>query len=166
VVSCGVRLSEVGQSEFRKPQVVRSIRIAGSIFQSLVLLVPTTSVSVCGGCAGGRLLDFEATAKERFRPNPPWMGKEEAVKRTRFRVEQIVAVLKQADRVTSVADLLRHLGIAAQTFSRWQPCDAGLDSDQVRACQPLQDENATLKRLVADLSVDNVMRQDVLSKQF
>ena len=52
LVSCGVRLSEVGLSEIRKPQVARSIRVACSTFQSLVLLVPITRVSGCGGGAG------------------------------------------------------------------------------------------------------------------
>jgi len=88
------------------------------------------------------------------------------VKRTRFSVEQIVAVLKQAEMGTPVADLIRHLGIAEQTFYRWTQRYAGLESDQVRECKQLQDENAKLKRLVADLSLDNVMLQDVLSKKF
>jgi putative transposase len=48
------------------------------------------------------------------------MGKEDAVKRKRFRVEQIVAVLKQAEMGTPVSDLIRHLGIAEQTFYRWK----------------------------------------------
>lgn len=50
----------------------------------------------------------------------PGGGKEEAVKRKRFSVEQIVAVLKQAELGTPVVDLLRHLGIDEQTFSRWK----------------------------------------------
>ena len=94
------------------------------------------------------------------------MGKEDAVKRKRFSVEQIVAVLKQAELGTPVADLIRHLGIAEQTFSRWKKRYAGLESEQVREFNQLQDENAKLKRVVADLSLDKVMRQDVLSKQW
>lgn len=88
------------------------------------------------------------------------------MKRTRFSVEQIVAVLKQAEMGTPSADLIRHLGIAEQTFSRWKPRSGGLESEQVRECKQLQDENAKLKRLVADLSGDNVLLQDVRSKKF
>jgi len=86
------------------------------------------------------------------------------VKRTRFSVEQIVAILKQAEMGTPVADLIRHLGMAEQTFSRWKQRYAGLESEQVRECKQLQDEHTKLKRLVADLSLDNVMLQDVRSK--
>ena len=88
------------------------------------------------------------------------------MKRTRFSVEQIVAVLKQAELGTPVADLVRHLGIAEQTFYRWKRRYAGLESEQVRQFKPLQEENIKLKRLVADLSLDKVMLQDVLSKKF
>jgi putative transposase len=88
------------------------------------------------------------------------------VKRKRFSVEQIVAVLKQAEMGPPVADLIRHLGIAEQTFSRWKQRYAGLESEQVREFKQLQDENTKLKRLVADLSLDKVMLQDVLSKKF
>ena len=87
------------------------------------------------------------------------------MKRKRFSVEQIVAVLKQAEMGAPVADLIRHLGIAEQTFSRWKRRYAGLESEQVRQFKQLQEENAKLKRLVADLSLDNVMLQDVLTKQ-
>lgn len=88
------------------------------------------------------------------------------MKRTRFSVEQIVAGLKQAELGTPVADLVRHLGIAEQTFYRWKRRYAGLESEQVRQFKPLQEENIKLKRLVADLSLDKVMLQDVLSKKF
>jgi putative transposase len=94
------------------------------------------------------------------------MGKEDAVKRKRFSVEQIVAVLKQTEMGTPVSDLLCHLGIAEQTFCRWKQRYAGLESEQIREFKQLQDENTKLKRLVADLSLDKVMLQDVLSKKF
>ena len=88
------------------------------------------------------------------------------MKRNRVSVEQIVAVLKQAEMGAPVADLIRHLGIAEQTFYRWKQRYAGLESEQVRQFKQLQEENTKLKRLVADLSLDKVMRQDVLSKKF
>lgn len=88
------------------------------------------------------------------------------MKRKRFSVEQIVAVLKQAELGAPVADLIRHLGIAEQTFYRWKRRDAGLESEQVREFKQLQEENAKLKRLVADLSLDKVMLQDVFAKKW
>ncbi len=88
------------------------------------------------------------------------------MKRKRFSVEQIVAVLKQAEMGAPVADLIRHLGMAEQTFDRWKRRYAGLESEQVREFKQLQDENAKLKRLVADLSLDKVMLQDVLAKKW
>lgn len=87
------------------------------------------------------------------------------MKRKRFSVEQIVAVLKQAEMGAPVADLIRHLGIVEQTFYRWKRRYAGLESEQVRQFKQLQEENAKLKRLVADLSLDTVMLQDVLAKK-
>ena len=88
------------------------------------------------------------------------------MKRKRFSVEQIVAVLKQAEMGTPVSDLIRDLGIAEQTFYRWNQRYAGLESEQVREFNQLQEENTKLKRLVADLSLDKVMLQDILSKKF
>lgn len=79
------------------------------------------------------------------------------MKRKRFSVEQIVAVLKQAEMGAPVADLIRHLGIAEQTFYRWKRRYAGLESEQVREFKQLQEENVKLKRLVADLSLEKVM---------
>ena len=86
------------------------------------------------------------------------------MKRTRFSAEQIVAVLKQAELGAPVADLIRHLGITEQPFHRWKRRYAGLESEQVREFKQLQEENAKLKRLIADLSLDKVMLQDVLEK--
>ena len=81
------------------------------------------------------------------------------MKRTRFSVEQIVAVLTQAEMGAPVADLIRHLGIAEQTFSRGKRRYAGLESEQVREFKQLPEENTKVKRLVADLSLGKVMLQ-------
>ena len=77
-----------------------------------------------------------------------------------------MAVLKQAELGAPVADLIRHLGIAEQTFYQWKQRYAGLESEQVWQFKQLQEENAKLKRLVADLSLDKVMLQDVLTKKW
>jgi len=87
------------------------------------------------------------------------------VKRKRFSVEQIVGVLKQAEVGVPVAELIRKVGISEQTFYRWKKQYTGLEVDQVRQLKQLQEENVRLKRLVADLTLDKVMLQDVLGKK-
>ena len=84
----------------------------------------------------------------------------------RFSVEQIVAVLKQAELGLPVADLTRKVGISEQTFYWWKKQYAGLESNQVREFKQLTDENARLKKLVAELSLDKAVLQDVLAKKF
>ena len=88
------------------------------------------------------------------------------MKQKRFSVEQIAAVLKQAEAGVPVAELIRKAGISQQTFYRWKKQYAGQEVDQVRELKQLQEENARLKRLVADLTLDKTMLQDVLSKKF
>lgn len=87
------------------------------------------------------------------------------MKRKRFSVEQIVAILKQAEVGVPVVELCRQAGITEQTFYRWKKQYVGLEVDQVRQLKQLQEENARLKRLVADLSLDKTMLQEVLSKK-
>ena len=88
------------------------------------------------------------------------------MKRKRFSVEQIVAVLKQAELGMAVADIIRQVGISEQTFYRWKKQYAGLQSDQVRELRQLQDENARLKKLVAELSLEKAILQDVAAKNW
>ena len=86
------------------------------------------------------------------------------MKNKRFSVEQMVGVLKQADVGVPVAEVIRKAGISEQTFYRWKAKYAGLEVDHVRQMAQLQEENLRLKRLVADLTLDKTMLQDVLSK--
>ena len=88
------------------------------------------------------------------------------MKRKRFSVEQIVAALKQVEMGLPVSDLIRQLGISEQTFYRWKKEYAGLELDQVRELKQVVEENARLKKLVAELSLDKSVLQDVLSKKF
>ena len=88
------------------------------------------------------------------------------MKRKRFSVEQIVAILKQAELGLLVADLIRQVGISEQTFYRWKKQYSGLESTQVRELKQLSEENARLKKMVADLSLNKAVLQDVLSKKF
>jgi putative transposase len=64
-----------------------------------------------------------------------------------------------------VADLIREAGISEQTFYRWKKQYIGLEVDQVRQLRQVQDENVRLKRLVAELTLDKTMLQDVLAKK-
>jgi putative transposase len=88
------------------------------------------------------------------------------MKRKRFSVEQMVGVLKQAEVGVPVGELIRKVGISEQTFYRWKKQYVGLEVDQVRQMKQLQEENTRLKQLVAELSLDKTMLQDVLRKKF
>jgi putative transposase len=88
------------------------------------------------------------------------------MKQKGFNVGQIVAVLKQAEAGVPVADLIRRVGISRPTFYRWKKQDVGLDVRQVCELKQLREENTRLKRLIADLTLDKAMLQEVLSKKF
>ena len=88
------------------------------------------------------------------------------MRKSRFSIEQIVAALQQAQMGLPVADLIRRLGISEQTFYRWKKEYGGLQPDQARELKQLQEENARLKKLVAELSLDKAILQDVASKKW
>ena len=88
------------------------------------------------------------------------------MKRKRFSVEQIVAIVKQAEMGLPVAELIRRVGVSEQTFYRWKKQYSNLEVDQVRQLKQLQDENGRLKKLVAELTLDRAMLQDVLRKNW
>lgn len=88
------------------------------------------------------------------------------MKAKRFSVEQIVAVLKEAEAGMPVAELIRRIGISEQTFYRWKKQYAGLDSDQARQLKQLKEENERLKKIVAELTLDKVMLADVINKKW
>ena len=77
------------------------------------------------------------------------------MRKSRYPVERIVAVLKQAELGMPVVDLTRQLGILEETFHRWKKQYAGLEPDQARELKQLQDENARLKKLVWPNSVES-----------
>ena len=88
------------------------------------------------------------------------------MKKKRLSVEQIVGVLKQAEVGVPIGELVRQVGISEQTFYRWKKRYAKLEIDQVRQLKQLQEENQRLQRLVAELTLDKTMLQDVLAKKF
>ena len=87
------------------------------------------------------------------------------MKRKRYTEEQIAFALRQAESGTAVAEVVRKMGISEQTFYRWKRKFAGLGVAELRRLRQLEEENKKLKQLVADLSLDKRMLQDVLSKK-
>ena len=88
------------------------------------------------------------------------------MKRKRYSVEQITAAVKQVEMGLPVAELIRRMGISEQTFYRWKKLYAGLEVDQVRQLRQLQEENGRLRKVVAELTLDRAMLQDVLRKNW
>ncbi len=87
------------------------------------------------------------------------------MKKKRFTEAQIAFALRQAESGTPVAEIIRKMGISEVTFYRWKKKYAGLGVAELRRLKQLEDENRRLKRMVADLSLDKQMLQDVLSKK-
>jgi putative transposase len=87
------------------------------------------------------------------------------MRKSRFTEEQIAYALQQAEYGTPVAEVIRKMGITEQTFYRWKKKYSGMTSSEVRRLKQLEEENRRLKRLVADLSLDKAMLQDVISKK-
>jgi putative transposase len=85
--------------------------------------------------------------------------------RKQYTEEQIAFALRQAESGTPVAEIIRRLGVSEQTFYRWKKQFAGLGIAELRRLRTLEEENRKLKQLVADLSLDKKMLQDVLSKK-
>ena len=88
------------------------------------------------------------------------------MKYKRYSVEQIVAAVKQHELGTPAGDITRRLGIAEQTFYRWKKQYGGLEPGEARELKQLRDENAKLKKLGADLSLDNDMLQDASRRRY
>ena len=87
------------------------------------------------------------------------------MKKTRYTDEQIAFALRQVETGTPVKEVLRKMGVSEQTFYRWKRLYGGLGPSEVRHLKQLEEENRRLKQMVADLSLDKMMLQDVLSKK-
>jgi len=85
---------------------------------------------------------------------------------SKFTEEQIAFALKQAETGTPVREVIRKMDITEQTFYRWKKKYGGMMPSDLRRLRQLEEENRQLKKLVADLSLDKQMLQDVLSKKF
>ncbi len=87
------------------------------------------------------------------------------MKKSRFTEEQITHALKQAEAGEPVTEICRRLGVSANSFYQWKRKYIGLGATELRKIRSLEDENRKLKRLVADLSLDKHMLQEVISKK-
>ncbi len=85
--------------------------------------------------------------------------------RKRHSPEQIAQALRQAEAGTPVAEIIRKLGVHENTFYAWKKRFGGLGTPEIRELRQLREENSKLKRLVADLSLDKTMLQDIISKK-
>ncbi len=87
------------------------------------------------------------------------------MKKSQYTLEQIAFALRQAESGTPVPEVCRKMGICEQTFYRWKKLYLGMGIAELRRLKILEEENRKLKQLVADLSLDKQMLQDVLRKK-
>ena len=88
------------------------------------------------------------------------------MKKSRFTESQIVAILKEADSGLKVADVCRKHGISSATFYKWKAKYGGLEVSDAKRLKALEDENAKLKKLLAEAMLDNAMLKDIASKKW
>jgi len=86
--------------------------------------------------------------------------------RKRHTPEQIAAALRQAEAGTPIREITRKMGIHENTFHLWKKKYGALGTPEIRELRQLRDENIRLKRLVADLTLDKTMLQDVITKKW
>ena len=87
------------------------------------------------------------------------------MKKSKFTDAQIAFILRQAEEGTSVEEVCRKAGILQQTFYRWKKLYGGLMPSEMKRLKQLEEENGRLKRIVADLSLDKEMLQDVIRRK-
>ncbi|MCR9067105.1 MAG: transposase [Cytophagales bacterium] len=88
------------------------------------------------------------------------------MKRTKFTESQIIKAIKENENGRSAEEISRELGINKATFYNWRKKYSGMESSQLKRLKELEEENRKLKQMYAELSLDNVMLKDVLSKKW
>jgi len=87
------------------------------------------------------------------------------MKKSKFTESQIVAVLKQGDAGVPVKDLCRQTGISSATYYQWKSKYGGMEASDLRRVRELEAENAKLKRMYAELALDNAAMKDLIAKK-
>ena len=88
------------------------------------------------------------------------------MKRSRFTDEEVIAILREQEASGTTADVCRRHGISTATFYAWKAKYGGLEVSEARRLKGLEDENAKLKRLLADAMLDNAGLKDLLAKKY
>lgn len=88
------------------------------------------------------------------------------MKRSQYTEEQVVRAINEHEQGTKAEEICRKLGVSQATFYAWKKQYAGLGVAELREVRQLRDENARLKRLVADLTLDRQILQEAMSKKF
>jgi putative transposase len=88
------------------------------------------------------------------------------MKRSRFSEEQVIAILKEQESGVATADVCRRHGISSATFYKWKAKFGGLEVSDARRLRALEEENARLKRLLADAMLDNAMLKEIAGKKW
>ena len=86
--------------------------------------------------------------------------------RKRFTEEQIIGILREQETGVATAEVCRRHGVSSATFYKWKAKFGGLDVSEARRLKALEDENARLKRMLADAMLDNVALKDLLGKKW
>jgi len=86
------------------------------------------------------------------------------MKRSRFSEEQIIAILKEQEAGLPTADVCRRHGVSSTTFYKWKAKFGGLEVSEAKRLRQLEDENAKLKKLLAEAMLDNAMLKEITAK--
>ena len=88
------------------------------------------------------------------------------MKRSRFSEEQIIAILKEQEAGLPTADVCRRHGVSSATFYKWKAKFGGLEVSEAKRLRQLEDENAKLKKLLAETMLDNAMLKEITAKKW